>query len=80
MYIRKLQNYVFIGCSVSPSKYIDVIVASLNVFYRVFVKLEYLDVIVFRRGVGEVRVVAGRAPACSQVWRGMQYKEEYFYN
>jgi hypothetical protein len=28
------------------------------------VKLEYLDVTVLRRGVGEVRVVAGRAPAC----------------
>jgi hypothetical protein len=28
------------------------------------VELEYLDVTVLRRGVGEVRVVAGRAPAC----------------
>jgi hypothetical protein len=28
------------------------------------VKLEYLDVTVLRRGVGEVRVVVGRAPAC----------------
>jgi hypothetical protein len=28
------------------------------------VKLEYLDVTVLRRGVGEVRLVAGRAPAC----------------
>jgi hypothetical protein len=27
-------------------------------------QLEYLDVTVLRRGVGEVRVVAGRAPAC----------------
>jgi hypothetical protein len=44
------------------------------------VQLEYLDVTVLRRGVGEVRVVAGRAPACWQVWRGMQYKEECFYN
>jgi hypothetical protein len=44
------------------------------------VKLEYLDVTVLRRGVGEVRVVAGRAPACWQVWRGMHYKEECFYN
>jgi hypothetical protein len=30
----------------------------------VIVKLEYLDVTVLRRGVGEVRVVAGRTPAC----------------
>jgi hypothetical protein len=37
-------------------------------------KLEYLDVTVLRRGVGEVRVVAGRAPTCWQVWRGMQYR------
>jgi hypothetical protein len=44
------------------------------------VKLEYLDVTVLRRGVGEVLVVVGRTPACSQVWRGMQYKEECFYN
>jgi hypothetical protein len=29
-----------------------------------FLKLEYLDVTVLRRGVGEVGVVAGRAPAC----------------
>jgi hypothetical protein len=43
-------------------------------------KLEYLDVTVLRRGIGEVRVVAGRAPACWQVWRGMQYKEKCFYN
>jgi hypothetical protein len=43
-------------------------------------KLEYLDVTVLRRGVEEVRVVAGRAPACRQVWRGMQRKEECFYN
>jgi hypothetical protein len=28
------------------------------------VKLEYLDVTVLRRGVREVLVVAGRAPAC----------------
>jgi secreted trypsin-like serine protease len=28
------------------------------------VKFEYLDVTVLWRGVGEVRVVAGRAPAC----------------
>jgi hypothetical protein len=41
-------------------------------------KLECLDVTVLRRGVGEVRVVAGRAPAHWQVWRGMQYKEECF--
>jgi hypothetical protein len=46
-----------------------------------FVKLEYLDVTVLRRGVGEVLVVAGRSPACQEVWRGMQdrrslYKEE----
>jgi hypothetical protein len=27
-----------------------------------------------RRGVGEVRVVAGRSLACWQVWRGMQYR------
>jgi hypothetical protein len=27
-------------------------------------QLEYLDVTVLRRGVGEVRVVVGRAPAC----------------
>jgi hypothetical protein len=46
----------------------------------IFVKLEYLDVTVLRHGVGEVRVVVGRAPACWQVWRGMQYKEECFYN
>jgi hypothetical protein len=38
------------------------------------VKLEYLDVTVLRRGVGEVRAVVGRAPACWQVWRGMQYR------
>jgi hypothetical protein len=30
----------------------------------IYIKLEYLDVTVFRRGVGEVQVVAGRAPAC----------------
>jgi hypothetical protein len=42
------------------------------------VKLAYLDVTVLRRGEGEVRVVEGRAPACWQVWRGMQYKEECF--
>jgi hypothetical protein len=28
------------------------------------VKLEYLGVTVLRSGVGEVRVVVGRAPAC----------------
>jgi hypothetical protein len=28
------------------------------------VKLVYLDVTILRRGVGEVRVVAGRGPAC----------------
>jgi hypothetical protein len=43
-------------------------------------KSKYLDVTVLRRGVGEVRAVVGRAPACWQVWRGMQYKEECFYN
>jgi hypothetical protein len=36
------------------------------------VELQYLDVTVLRRGVGEVLVVVGRAPACGQVWRGMQ--------
>jgi hypothetical protein len=30
------------------------------------VQLEYLDVTVLRRGVGEVRVVVGRARACRQ--------------
>jgi hypothetical protein len=44
------------------------------------VQLEYLDATVLLRGVGEVRTVVGRAPACWQVWRGMQYKEECFYN
>jgi hypothetical protein len=43
----------------------------------------YLEVTVLRRGVREVLVVAGRAPACWQVWRGMQYrrsqKEIYSY-
>jgi hypothetical protein len=29
------------------------------------IELEYLDVTVLRRGVGEVRVVVGRVPACS---------------
>jgi hypothetical protein len=29
-----------------------------------YVQLEYLNVTVLRRGVGELRVVAGRAPAC----------------
>jgi hypothetical protein len=38
------------------------------------VQLEYLDVRVLRRGVGEIRVVMRRAPACWQVWRGMQYR------
>jgi hypothetical protein len=40
----------------------------------VLVQLEYLCVTVLRRRVGEVRVVAGKAPACWQVWRGMQYR------
>jgi hypothetical protein len=49
--------------------------------WKVQVKLEYLDVTVLRRGVGEVQVVAGRAPACWQVWRGMQYRRsQCFYN
>jgi hypothetical protein len=43
-------------------------------------KLVYLDASVLWRGVREVRIVAGRAPVCWQVWRRMQYKEEYFYN
>jgi hypothetical protein len=40
----------------------------------------HLDVTVIRCGAGEVRVVAGRALACRQVWRGMQYKEECLYS
>jgi hypothetical protein len=35
----------------------------VNELFSNYVKLEYLDVTVLRRGVGEVRVVAGRAPA-----------------
>jgi hypothetical protein len=31
---------------------------------KLAVQLEYLDVTVLRHGVEEVRVVAGRAPAC----------------
>jgi hypothetical protein len=31
---------------------------------NVSLKLEYSDVTVLRRGVGELWVVAGRAPAC----------------
>jgi hypothetical protein len=34
----------------------------------------YLDVTALRRGVGEIFAVVGRAPACSQAWRGMQYR------
>jgi hypothetical protein len=34
----------------------------------------YLEVTVLRREVGEVLVVAGRAPVYWQVWRGMQYR------
>jgi hypothetical protein len=47
---------------------------------RLRVQREYLDVTVLRRGVGEVRVVAGRAPACWQVWRGMQYRRSQAFN
>jgi hypothetical protein len=36
--------------------------------------LEYLDVRVHRHGVGEILVMVGSDPACSQVWRGMQYR------
>jgi hypothetical protein len=32
-------------------------------------QLEYLDATVLRRGVGEMRVVVGRDPACWQGWR-----------
>jgi hypothetical protein len=46
---------------------------SFIVFYS-NVKLEYLDLTVLRCGVGEVLVVAGRAPACREVWMGMQYR------
>jgi meiotically up-regulated gene 157 (Mug157) protein len=38
------------------------------------VQLEYLELTVRRREAGEVLVVAGRAPACWLVWRGMQYR------
>jgi hypothetical protein len=39
--------------------------ATVNVSeFRKDIYLEYLDVTVLRRGVGEVRLVAGRAPAC----------------
>jgi hypothetical protein len=38
------------------------------------VQPEYLERTVRRREVGEVLVVAGRAPACWLVWRGMQYR------
>jgi hypothetical protein len=33
-------------------------------FGSTLVRLEYLDVTVLRRGVGEVVIMAGRAPAC----------------
>jgi hypothetical protein len=33
------------------------------------VQLGYLDVTVLQRGVGEIRVLVGRAPACWQRWR-----------
>jgi hypothetical protein len=38
--------------------------SAVDIGCRLEVKLEYLDVTVLRRGVGEVRIVAGRAPAC----------------
>jgi hypothetical protein len=44
------------------------------------VQLEYLELTVRRREVGQVLVVAGRAPAGWQVWRGMQDKEEFCYD
>jgi hypothetical protein len=37
-------------------------------------QLGYLDVTVLRHEVGEVLLVVGTAPACRQVWRGMQYR------
>jgi hypothetical protein len=38
------------------------------------VQLEYLELTIRWREVGEVLVVTGRAPACWLVWRGMQYR------
>jgi hypothetical protein len=50
--------------------YINILLSQTHRCYEVpclklkCVKLEYLDVTVLRRGVGEVRVVEERAPAC----------------
>jgi hypothetical protein len=43
-------------------------------YVRRGVQLEYLELTVRRRQVGEVLVVEGRAPACRLVWSGMQYR------
>jgi hypothetical protein len=76
-----LKNFLRI-CSVGKllSKLQSLKVHRFGVLCRLVngIKLEYLDVTVLRCGVGEVRVVAGRAPTFWQVWRGMQYKEECF--
>jgi hypothetical protein len=42
------------------------------------VQLEYSDVTVLRRGVGEVRVVARGAPACWQAWRECSIRKNSF--
>jgi hypothetical protein len=38
-------------------------------FHVTIVQLEYLDATVLWRGLGEIRVVVGRDPACWQGWR-----------
>jgi hypothetical protein len=53
---------------------------SLTFHSVINIQLEYLELTVRRREVGEVLIVAGRAPACWHVWRGMQYKEECCYD
>jgi hypothetical protein len=67
-----------------PVLFIFVIVSRLRTWRLTTewtLQLGYLHVTVLRRGVREVRVVVGRAPAWWQVWRGMQYRRsQCFYN
>jgi hypothetical protein len=52
--------------------------SELRKHYSHSVKFEYLDVTVLQHGVGEVRVLAGRTPACWQVWRECSTRKNAF--
>jgi hypothetical protein len=61
--------WLIYSCSVNYAAYSAVIRAfsPFNLGGPYGVQLEYLDTTVLRRGVGEIRVVVGRDPAC---WQG----------